>query len=89
MAQMNYPHAPHGCQPGERVVFNVLRRNLPDEYFVWYEPTLFGRRHSSRPDFVVLGRDIGLVSIEVKDWSLDKIRFNSFKSLPWAYRMMQ
>jgi len=73
MAQMNYPHAPDGCQPGERVLFNALKRNLPDEYFVWYEPTLFGRRNSSRPDFVVLGSDIGLVIIEVKDWSIDKI----------------
>jgi superfamily I DNA/RNA helicase len=73
MAQMNYPHPPAGCQPGERVLFNALKRNLPDDYFVWYEPTLFGRRNSARPDFVVLGPDIGLVIIEVKDWSIDKI----------------
>jgi hypothetical protein len=74
MAQLNYPHPPDGCQPGERLVFNVLGRQLPDDYFVWFEPTLFGQRHSARPDFLLLGRDIGLIVIEVKDWSLDRIR---------------
>jgi hypothetical protein len=43
---MNSPYAPDGCTPGERVVFNALKRNLPDDYFVWFEPTLFGRRNS-------------------------------------------
>jgi len=73
MAQMNYPHAPDGCKPGERVVFNALKRNLPDDYFVWFEPTLFGEKKSARPDFVVLGADIGLVIVEVKDWSIEGI----------------
>jgi hypothetical protein len=71
MAQMNYPHAPDGCQRGERVIFNALKRLLPEKCYIWYEPTLFGRRKSARPDFVVLGRDLGLVIIEVKDWSLN------------------
>jgi hypothetical protein len=74
MAQMNYPHAPDGCKPGERVVFNALKRDLPDDYFVWFEPTLFGEKKSARPDFVVLGADIGLVIVEVKDWSIKGIR---------------
>lgn len=73
MAQMNFPHAPGDCEPGERVVFNALKRNLPDDYLAWYELTLFSQKRSARPDFVILGRDIGLVIIEVKDWSLDKI----------------
>lgn len=73
MAQMNYPHAPDNCNPGERVVFNALKRNLPDSYFVWFEPTLFGAKTSKRPDFVVSGSDIGLVVVEVKDWSVDRI----------------
>ncbi|GIK39562.1 MAG: DNA helicase [Chloroflexota bacterium] len=74
MAKMNYPTAPDGCQPGERVVFNALKRYLPDDYFGWHEPTLFGDKRSARPDFLVLGRDIGLIIVEVKDWSIDKIR---------------
>ena len=71
---MNYPYAPDGCKPGERVVFNALKRNLPDDYFVWFEPTLFGQRKSARPDFVVLGADLGMVIVEVKDWSTQGIR---------------
>lgn len=74
MAQMNSPYAPDGCKPGERVVFNALKRSLPDDYFVWFEPTLFGQRKSARPDFVVLGADIGMVIVEVKDWSTQGIR---------------
>ncbi len=73
MAQMNYPHAPQGCTPGERVIFNTLKRHLPNDYYVLYEPTLFGKKASARPDFVVLGKDIGLAIIEVKDWSVDRI----------------
>ena len=57
MAQLNYPYAPDHCQPGERVVFNTLKQYLSNDYQAWYEPTLYGERHSSRPDFVVLGRD--------------------------------
>ncbi len=74
MARLNYPHPPDGCQPGERLVFNALSRFLPDDYFAWFEPTLFGRRYSSRPDFLLLGHDFGLIVLEVKDWSLDRIR---------------
>ncbi len=73
MARMNYPHAPDGCRPGERKLFNALNRYLPEAYTVYFEPTLFGRKQSARPDFVVLGAEIGLVVIEVKDWSLDRI----------------
>ncbi len=73
MAQMNYPHAPSGCTPGERVVFNTLKKHLPEDYYVWFEPTLFGKKASARPDFVVLGKDTGFTIIEVKDWSIDRI----------------
>ncbi len=67
MAKMNCSHA-IGCRPGERVVFNALRRNLPDDYFVWFEPTVHGKEQDAYPDFVVMGPDIGVVVIEVKDW---------------------
>jgi hypothetical protein len=33
----------------------------------------FGQKKSARPDFLVLGRDLGLIIIEVKDWSIDRI----------------
>ncbi len=73
MAQMNYPHAPTGCTPGEKTTFNTLKRHLPENYYAWYEPTIFGKKASARPDFIILGKDTGVTIIEVKDWSLDKI----------------
>ncbi len=73
MAQINFKHAPEGCTPGERVVFNRLKQYLADDYFVWFEPTLFDKKMTARPDFVVLGSCIGLVIIEVKDWSINSI----------------
>ncbi len=65
--EVNYPHAPDGCTPGERAVFNALRRNLTAGYSVWFEPTLFGEKKSARPDFAVLGADVGLVIVEVEE----------------------
>src|SRR5574337_1059933 len=69
--------APQGCTPGERLVFNSLQRNLSDEYFIWFEPTLFGQKRSARPDFVVLARHCGIIIIEVKDWDIRSIQSGS------------
>jgi superfamily I DNA/RNA helicase len=69
--------APQGCTPGERLVFNSLQRNLSDEYFIWFEPTLFGQKQSARPDFVVLARHCGIIIVEVKDWDVRSIRSGS------------
>lgn len=66
---VNYPHAPDVCTPGERVVFNALRRNLTHGYFIWFEPT-FGKKKNMRPDFTVWGPDIGLVVVEVEEASI-------------------
>ena len=69
MAIMNYPRPPENSQPGEKLVFNRLKKHLPPNYYAWYEPTIQGKRRSVRPDFIVLGLDLGLAIIEVKDWS--------------------
>jgi hypothetical protein len=61
MAQMNYKYAPDGCTSGERLVFNALEQTLPDDYFVWFEPTLYGKKLCARPDSVILGSQIGLM----------------------------
>lgn len=37
---------------------------LPDDYLVYYEP-LIDRR---RPDFIIIGPDVGLMAIEVRNW---------------------
>ncbi|MFB1081666.1 3'-5' exonuclease [Jeotgalibacillus sp. JSM ZJ347] len=50
---------------GERLLFRTLKDYLPDDYIVYYEPNVFGRR----PDFVIVGPDLGLVVLEVKDYT--------------------
>ncbi|GGA80169.1 3'-5' exonuclease [Ornithinibacillus halotolerans] len=49
---------------GERQLFNTLKEYLPDDYIVYYEPEINGKR----PDFVIIGPDLGLIVLEVKDY---------------------
>lgn len=62
---------------GERRVFELLKSDvLPgSDYIAWYEPRLQTRRNQSlKPDFIVWGNTLGLVIIEVKDWSISGIK---------------
>ena len=54
---------------GERRVFVALRDHLPEDYLVYYDIAVDGRH----PDFIVVGPDLGLVVLEVKDWRLKSI----------------
>jgi len=54
---------------GEHKVFEALRDNLPEDYLVYYNIPVRGRY----PDFIIVGPDLGLVVLEVKDWRLDSI----------------
>lgn len=54
---------------GERKAFVALRDHLPDDYLVYYDIAVQGRH----PDFVIVGPDLGLVVLEVKDWRLSSI----------------
>jgi hypothetical protein len=54
---------------GERKVFVALRDHLPEDYLVYYDIPVDGRY----PDFVIVGPDLGLVILEVKDWRLNGI----------------
>jgi hypothetical protein len=55
--------------PGERKVFVALRDHLPEDYLVYYDTPVDGRH----PDFIIVGPDLGLVVLEVKDWRLKSI----------------
>ena len=55
--------------PGERKVFVALRDHLPEDYLVYYDIAVDGRH----PDFIIVGPDLGLVVLEVKDWRLKSI----------------
>ena len=50
---------------GERLFFRTLKTYLPDDYIVYFEPDIQGRR----PDFVIIGPDLGIVVLEVKDYT--------------------
>jgi hypothetical protein len=56
---------PSNVTTGERLLFQVLRHFLPDDYIVYYKPDIQGMR----PDFVLIGPDLGLVVLEVKDYT--------------------
>jgi hypothetical protein len=54
---------------GERKVFTALREHLPEDYLVYYDIRV-GDRY---PDFTIIGPDLGVVVLEVKDWRLKSI----------------
>lgn len=54
---------------GERLLFKTLRDYLPDDYIVYYEPEIQGLR----PDFVIIGPDLGLIVLEVKDYTINTL----------------
>ncbi|WP_037283892.1 DEAD/DEAH box helicase [Saccharibacillus sacchari] len=67
MAYMIPETLPRGAKvtAGERLLFGTLKEHLPDDYIVYYEPRIFGRC----PDFVVIGPDLGMLVLEVKDYT--------------------
>ena len=58
---------PPNATLGERRVYEALSA-LPDSLTVCYRRLFPGRRHVDEPDFVVIGAEIGLIVLEVKDW---------------------
>lgn len=50
---------------GERLLFRTLKDYLPSDYAVYFEPEIGG----NRPGFVIIGPDLGLVVLEVKDYT--------------------
>ncbi|MGO4532626.1 3'-5' exonuclease [Paenibacillus sp. 2TAF8] len=56
---------PKKATAGERLLFETLKKHLPEEYIVYYEPEIRGRR----PDFVIIGPDLGLLVLEAKDYT--------------------
>ncbi len=66
------PEKSYDITPGERKVFEYLKSNLPEDYIVYYNVPVEGYY----PDFIIIGPDLGVFVIEVKDWS-----FNCIKSV--------
>jgi len=60
------------CNPGERRVFNQLKRCLEDDYIVWHNVPVGPR--ARQPDFVILSPRQGILLLEVKDWKRSTLR---------------
>jgi hypothetical protein len=63
------PSLPSKASKGEKRLYNLLRDKLANDFYVWYEPIVQGRY----PDFIVLGKNFGLLVIEVKGWYPNQI----------------
>jgi UvrD-like helicase C-terminal domain/Nuclease-related domain/AAA domain len=63
------PEKDDAATKGERKVFAALRQYLPEDYLVYYDIRV-GDRY---PDFTVIGPNLGVVVLEVKDWRLRSI----------------
>lgn len=64
MAYMVPEVIPRKATAGERLLFETLKNHLPSDYIIYYEPEIRGKR----PDFVIIGPDLGIVVLEVKDY---------------------
>ncbi len=51
---------------GERILFQTLKEYLDDDFIVYFEPEINGKR----PDFLIIGPYLGLLVLEVKDYTL-------------------
>ncbi|RAP74362.1 3'-5' exonuclease [Paenibacillus montanisoli] len=80
MAYMVPETIPRNATVGERMVFESLKDHLPSDYIVYYEPEIRGKR----PDFVIIGPDLGLVILEVKDYT--KSTLYQINHDEWALR---
>lgn len=65
MAYMMPETIPRKATAGERLLFMTLKEHLPSDYIVYYEPEVHGRK----PDYVIIGPDLGIVVLEVKDYT--------------------
>ncbi len=65
MAYMVPDVLPSRATAGERRLFETLRMHLPEDYIVYYEPEVDGRRTG----IVAIGPDLGLVVLAVKEYA--------------------
>lgn len=71
--------------PGEKRVFRFLREAARPhaDYTCWFEPQIGSR--GKPPDFVLFGKRLGLVVVEVKDWESGQI--TAFNPLQFTLRV--
>lgn len=65
-----YPKAINSdATAGEKRVFSILKSALPDSYYVWFN----ARINNRYPDFIIMGAELGIVVLEVKDWEFNSV----------------
>jgi hypothetical protein len=69
MAQIIPDRIPKTSTAGEKLLFNTLKEYLPEEYVIYYEPEINGKR----PDFVIIGPTLGILVLEVKDYKKETL----------------
>lgn len=55
---------------GEKQLFELFKNHLPDSWYVYFNIPVGGKYS----DFIIIGPDLGLVVIEVKDWTIRTVR---------------
>lgn len=65
MAYMIPEPIPKKATLGEKLLFSTFKEHLPEDYIVYYEPNINGRR----PDYVIIGPNLGVLVLEVKDYT--------------------
>ena len=73
MAQMIPETISSKASKGEELLFKVLQERLPENYLVWYEPTI----KRLLPDFIILGPAFGLLILEVRGWYAGNVELAS------------
>ncbi|HZG76757.1 MAG TPA: NERD domain-containing protein, partial [Paenibacillus sp.] len=79
MAYMVPDALPSRATAGERRLYETLRMHLPEDYIVYYEPEIDGRRSG----VVAIGPDLGLVALQVKDYTSRSIQAVDGDSDEW------
>ncbi|GAB4218165.1 MAG: nuclease-related domain-containing DEAD/DEAH box helicase [Synechococcales cyanobacterium] len=82
MATMIPGSLPDAVSPGHKKLFKTLYYDLPDDFWVWYEPVV----NRTRPDFLILGPTFGLVVIDVKEWSAEQIGVAASPDHLWLHQ---
>lgn len=74
MRPSEFPENLKNQRDREDFVFEMLKKNLPADAVVIYEPLVFNRRRQNRkPDFVIFWPGVGCFVMEVKNWSREAI----------------
>lgn len=62
-------HLPSKASIGEKRFWNILSSRLSDDFTLFYEPNV----NNLEPDFILVGKNLGILVIEVKGWHCDQI----------------